>query len=163
MIELVYPTIERRVTQAYMARPGYYARFGLAGNDGIDLAAPEGSPILAVMAGSVTRVGWKVPGHPYGYAVRTETRAGNHIYEWVYAHLIDGSSPLRVGDVILAGALIGYCGRTGNSQGFHLHASLKCKGATLENRTRQPNDLIDPTILIDLAVFDPNRFKGLKP
>ncbi|RDV81232.1 M23 family metallopeptidase [Ammonifex thiophilus] len=81
---------------------------------GIDIACPEGTPVVAVSNGVVTYVGW-VPG--YGYCVQYRDAT----YEYLYAHLKAGSSRVKVGDHVNAGEVLALSGNTGLSEGPHLH------------------------------------------
>ena len=90
-----------------------------------------GRPILASGAGRVIAVidgiAENVPG-----AMRTDAIAGNHVVidhgngEISYfAHLVPGSIPVHVGDVVKAGQLLGKCGNSGHSSEPHLHYHLQ--------------------------------------
>ena len=54
---------------------------------------------------------------PFGNYVSIQTPKGYVIL----AHLKQGSIPVRVGDAIQAGTLVGQCGNSGDSRGAHLH------------------------------------------
>lgn len=141
---LHYPTESRRVTQAYGANPQIYARWGLPGHEGIDLAASHGSPIEACHGGTVYRVHTNPDNNNYGIHVRV-----NHVfpngkkYKTIYAHLVSAS--VQVGDTVARGQVIGLADNTGNSTGSHLHLTLKEVGATAAGKTNYPGDIIDPT------------------
>jgi murein DD-endopeptidase MepM/ murein hydrolase activator NlpD len=81
---------------------------------GVDLAAPHGTPMLAVGAGTVTHAGWVFGG--YGISVVIDHGDGHYTH---YAH----ASEARVspGDRVEAGDVIALEGSTGNSTGPHLH------------------------------------------
>lgn len=100
--------------------PGSVRTQGLHGFNGIDFAAPEGTPILAAAAGTVIVLksgGWNggygtylVVSHPNG----TET---------LYAHL--SGVAVAAGDQVAQGEAIGYVGSTGRSTGNHLHFEIR--------------------------------------
>jgi murein DD-endopeptidase MepM/ murein hydrolase activator NlpD len=97
-----------------------YSRFGLTGHNGVDYAAPKGSPVLAAHAGKC-ETGYDEYG--YGNYVRISTAE----YKTVYGHL----ERLLVSDgqEVVAGQAIALVGSTGNSTGPHLHFGLKfCSG-----------------------------------
>jgi murein DD-endopeptidase MepM/ murein hydrolase activator NlpD len=80
---------------------------------GVDLAAPDGSPILAAGAGVVVRAG---EAQGYGNAVLIDHGNG---YLTHYGHL--SSIAVVVGQHVGAGEQIGTEGSTGHSTGPHLH------------------------------------------
>ena len=83
---------------------------------GIDLSAPEGTPILASAEGVILFSGYK---SGYGYTVMVGHADGSYT---LYGHLqrgsIDGVEP---GEHVRQGAQIGRLGNTGVSTGPHLH------------------------------------------
>lgn len=89
---------------------------------GIDLPAPEGTPIFAVEAGVVLRV--DAVGTPKGAingnAVHIRTSTGRI---WSYLHMVRPSA-VTVGQEIAAGQEIGQVGNTGRSRGNHLHLQV---------------------------------------
>jgi len=98
--------------------PSYsgYAHF----HTGIDLAAPELTPVLAADDGVVALVGSTQSG--YGNYVVLGHRAG---LVTLYGHL---KQPLvKAGDVVTQGEPIGLEGSTGNSTGPHLHFEVRLK------------------------------------
>jgi len=84
---------------------------------GVDLAAPEGTPVLAANGGTVIFAGWNSYG--YGYAVVL----AHGPYTTVYAHL----SSINVGcrQYVQAGSVIGGVGATGQATGPHLHFEIR--------------------------------------
>ena len=91
-------------------------------HNGIDWAAPTGTPIQAAAAGVI-----KVAGDGGGY--------GNVIYidhgrglETRYAHMNAFAKGMRKGSKVAAGEVIGYVGTTGRSTGPHLHFELRLHG-----------------------------------
>ena len=80
---------------------------------GVDLAAPTGTAVRIVAAGTVTRAGWA---GGYGNLVAIDHGGG---LETRYGHL--SRIDVRVGDRIGAGHQVGLVGSTGNSTGPHLH------------------------------------------
>lgn len=148
--KLRWPTDYMTVTQAFGARPEYYSQFKvdgvpLPGHEGIDIKAPFGSNVYACASGIVYSVR-EADGNPYGVHVRIDHENG---YKTVYAHL---HRPLvRVGDRVEEGQTIGLADTTGNSQGSHLHLTLKKDGATAVGETNYPGDIMDPTPYFDVT------------
>lgn len=96
---------------------------------GVDLAAAEGTPVLAAAAGRVRLV---EPVGGYGLCVLIEHGQG---VETLYAHLLDAA--VGVGETVAAGAVIGRLGASGQATGPHLHFELRHRGTQL--------NALDPT------------------
>lgn len=96
---------------------GTHSRGGSPFNMGIDIFAPEGSPIVAPVTGTVTQVGSNGMG---GLTVHIVGPDGTDYY---FAHLSAHQPGIRPGMNIGAGTIIGYVGRTGNAANTapHLH------------------------------------------
>lgn len=84
------------------------------GHNGIDFAAPTGTPIAAAGPGRVSAAGWS----SYGGGNEIHIDHPNGLQTW-YAHL--SSFAVRLGEMVRAGTTIGKVGSTGNSTGPHLH------------------------------------------
>ncbi len=132
----VWPTEQRLITQPFGVNPDNYREYGLAGHEGVDIAAPIGSRIVAVAPGTVKLVQPTDAGHPYGIHVRLSHSDG---YETIYAHL--QSAAVIPGQRVDAGQLLGLADSTGNARGDHLHLTLKRQGADTPG---YPNQIIDP-------------------
>jgi len=88
------------------------------GHTGSDWIVGGGSPIPAIGDGEVVAVGWHAGNGNY-LAVRLED---GHVY--AYLHM-DRTAPVKVGQRVARGQIIGYVGNTGtNSQGAHLHVTI---------------------------------------
>ena len=96
---------------------------------GIDITPGLGTPIQAIADGVVTEVG--TGGWDYGTYVLITHQVDGQVISSRYAHMIEGSSPLAVGDVVTAGTLVGQVGSTGNSTGPHLHFEILLDGLTV--------------------------------
>ena len=81
-------------------------------HEGIDLAAPAGTPVYAAHAGRVIFSGRR---GAYGNLAIVR---GDHILT-VYGH--NSSLRARRGDLVKRGEIISYVGATGNASGPHLH------------------------------------------
>ncbi len=86
-------------------------------HNGVDLAAPRGTPVYATADGRVDQAEWY---GSYGNYVRIEHGGDLHTR---YAHL--SSYTVVPGDVVRKGDLIGYIGSTGRSTGPHLHYEVR--------------------------------------
>ena len=92
---------------------------GYTSHQGIDYAAPTGTPIYAVANGKIAFYGVM---NGYGNLVIVE-HPGN--YKTYYAHLSAFNPELAVGSDVRRGLEIGYVGSTGRSTGPHLHFELR--------------------------------------
>ncbi|WP_210575406.1 LysM peptidoglycan-binding domain-containing M23 family metallopeptidase [Streptomyces sp. GESEQ-4] len=84
---------------------------------GVDFAAPTGTPLKAVGAGTVVSAGWA---GAYGNEVVIKLADGHYAQ---YAHL--SSLSVSSGQSVTAGQQIGLSGSTGNSTGPHLHFEIR--------------------------------------
>ena len=89
---------------------------------GIDLAAPTGTPVLAVANATVAFAGWR---NGYGNVIELRHSSG---ISTVYGHLSAFAHGLRAGQHIHQGEVIGYVGMTGWATGPHLHYEFKIGG-----------------------------------
>ena len=115
------------------------------GHDGIDIAAPIGTPVQATSPGKVIAASFEPKGFSgYGNIVIVESLSANgeKIYT-KYAHL--SAFDVKVGDTIEQGGKIGKIGNTGRSSGPHLHYEMR-KG--------------DPVVG---AVIDPKKLSLISP
>ena len=90
-----------------------YAKFGMKGHNGLDIATPSGTKILAPHDGKVIETTLDPAG--YGIYVKIE----NSIEGSVLAHLREAR--VGVGDGVKEGDFVGYSDNSGNSTGAHLH------------------------------------------
>jgi murein DD-endopeptidase MepM/ murein hydrolase activator NlpD len=97
---------------------------GERSHEGIDIIAPEGTPVYSVCNGVVTNKGWLTLG---GWRIGVMDAFGVYHY---YAHL-SAYADLEVGDAVSAGQLLGYVGSTGygpegtsDQMVSHLHFGL---------------------------------------
>ncbi len=85
----------------------------------IDLPAPRGTPVIAVVDGMIERLGRDRRGGKVCY-LRDESGK----YTFYYAHLSRHAAGLKVGDHVRRGDLIGEVGATGHATGPHLHFAI---------------------------------------
>lgn len=109
---VVFPTSGRFTS-------GYGARWG-ATHEGIDIADPIGTPVLAVMDGEVISAG---PANGFGQWVRVQHDDGAIS---VYGHV--NTVDVAVGQRVTAGDQIATIGNEGESTGPHLHFEMRPAG-----------------------------------
>lgn len=100
---------------------GKYSHFTAKGRYAMDIAMPEGTPIVAARGGVVVKTENQQSGrgnNPSGNYVRILHDDGTM---GVYLHLMQGSVSVREGQRIDRGSFIARSGNTGNSTGPHLH------------------------------------------
>jgi murein DD-endopeptidase MepM/ murein hydrolase activator NlpD len=91
---------------------------------GIDLAAPEGTPVYAA-AGGTTRVGFD----PRGAGLYVLVAVDQHV-RVLYCHL--SAALVMSGGAVTTGQAIGAVGTTGNSTGSHLHLEVQIEGRPVD-------------------------------
>jgi murein DD-endopeptidase MepM/ murein hydrolase activator NlpD len=100
---------------------GRYSHFTPKGRYAMDIAMPEGTPILAARSGLVVSIENNQSGrgnNPSGNFVRILHDDGTM---GVYLHLMRGSVSAQPGQRVEVGGAIARSGNTGNSTGPHLH------------------------------------------
>ena len=96
-------------------------------HSGIDLGVPVGTPVLATHSGRIEFAGWSTVG--YGNLIILN----NGRFTTYYAHL--NAFNVQAGQYVLAGAIIGWSGNTGNSTGPHLHYETRIDGVPVDPLT----------------------------
>ena len=91
-------------------------------HNGIDYAAPAGTPILATADGKINFIGRKG-----GYGKTVVLKHGGK-YSTLYGHMSKFKSRLRSGQGIRQGDVIGFVGKTGLATGPHLHYEFRVAG-----------------------------------
>lgn len=102
--------VEGRITSKFGPRRG-------SSHDGVDIAAPLGTPILAAASGEVLYSGAL---RGYGHIVILRHRGG---YATVYAH--NQKNLAREGEMVRRGQAIARVGQTGRASGPHLHFEVR--------------------------------------
>lgn len=90
-------------------------------HNGIDMACPQGTPIYATRAGTVTVASYQAGGAGYYVSI-------NHLdgFASIYMHMTN--YVVSAGQSVSQGQLIGYVGSTGLSTGPHLHFGISYAG-----------------------------------
>ncbi len=112
---------------AWPLRGVLYARFGKKGtvaHDGIDLAAPAGSPIASSADGTVLFAGEQ---HGYGLIAIVEHAGG---LATLYAH--NRELKVKTGQAVRAGQTVATVGDSGRTSGPHLHFEVRKDGSPVD-------------------------------
>jgi murein DD-endopeptidase MepM/ murein hydrolase activator NlpD len=116
---------------------GEVSRLSPHGHSGLDIAAPEGWPVVAADDGEVLKAYWNKDG--YGGLVVIGHPSG---FETWYGHL--DRFDVDSGDLVKRGQQIALMGSTGFSTGAHLHFEI-----------RQDGQLCDPLQFLNEANLKP--------
>ena len=99
------------------------ARSGGRSHQGVDMISPGGTPLVAVVSGTVQMKTTSLGGN-------SAWVNGNDGNRYFYAHLSAWEGPSRA---VSAGEVIGYVGRTGNTSVNHLHFEIHPGGGAAVN------------------------------
>ncbi|MDA1090280.1 MAG: M23 family metallopeptidase [Proteobacteria bacterium] len=91
-------------------------------HQGVDFAAPRGTPIYAAGNGTIVKAG---ANGAYGIYIQIRH---NDRYSTAYAHMKGLARNSRRGNRVTQGQIIGYVGTTGRSTGPHLHYEILSQG-----------------------------------
>jgi murein DD-endopeptidase MepM/ murein hydrolase activator NlpD len=121
----LWPLTPHPITSPFGSRWGGF-------HNGIDIARPMYTPILAAASGQVVTVG--KPYLAYGDTATVVIIAHGYNFSTLYGHLDDGPKPppVRVGQMVAAGQVIGYVGMTGWTTGPHLHFMTIVNGRAVD-------------------------------
>lgn len=111
--------VKGRLTQAWMMNPANYARFNIPGHNGLDIAAPLGTDVVAIADGVVAHV----DNDPKGYGLYVRVWHPMWSIHSFVAHLSEIF--VKPGQPVLAKDVLGKCGSTGNSTGAHVHLEIR--------------------------------------
>jgi murein DD-endopeptidase MepM/ murein hydrolase activator NlpD len=118
--------LRRPLTQARMSSPfgsRYHPILGYARmHNGVDWAAPRGTPIMAAGDGTV-----EAAGVHSGYGNRVEITHANG-YATAYNHMARIAHGIEPGARVRLGQVIGFVGTTGLSTGPHVHYEVTING-----------------------------------
>lgn len=128
---LRYPLAFSRITSTFTAARYHPILKVRRPHNGVDFAAPVGTPVRAVADGRIVKAGY------HGAAgIMIRVSHGSR-YTTEYLHLSRISRGLRVGSSVQKGTVIGAVGITGASTGPHLHFALFDRGRYI-NPLRMP-------------------------
>jgi murein DD-endopeptidase MepM/ murein hydrolase activator NlpD len=116
-------------TSLELEPPATYGRVSYAHfHGGIDIAASLGTPVTAASDGVVAFVGHL----PDGAMIVLIAHPGGYVSE--YAHLDDTVAlpPVKTGQAVKAGQVIGFIGLTGITTGAHVHFAVLKDGAAID-------------------------------
>jgi murein DD-endopeptidase MepM/ murein hydrolase activator NlpD len=95
-------------------------------HEGVDFAAPDGTPIYAAGDGVITEMGFK---SGYGRFIQIKHSAN---LSTAYAHASKFATGLQVGERVKQGRVIAYVGHSGRTTGSHLHYEVKIAGKKVD-------------------------------
>lgn len=116
------PTLTGMITSAFGWRK-HPVRGGRRHHNGIDLAARNGTPVLAPAAGRIIFAGWRTG---YGNVIEIDHENG---YTTLLAH--HSRILVKVNDVVDTNTVIAKAGRTGWATGVHVHVEIRHNGTLL--------------------------------
>ncbi|MDH3713173.1 MAG: peptidoglycan DD-metalloendopeptidase family protein [Gammaproteobacteria bacterium] len=111
-----------RISSRFSRRRFNPALHKFRAHNGVDYAAPRGTPIWSTGDGKVA-----FRGNKGGYGKTVIVNHGTR-YSTLYAHLRGYAKGIRSGKRIRQGQVIGYVGTTGLSTGPHLHYEFRVNG-----------------------------------
>lgn len=106
-------------------------------HNAIDIGAPTGTPIVAVVDGEITRKHWNSLG---GRTLYLRSADGSH--DFYYAHLDAYEDGIEIGSVVRRGDVLGTVGSTGNARGPHLHFQVLRRSGSGRGTPVNPFDLL---------------------
>jgi len=112
---LRYPLQYKRISSEFSLHRLNPVTHRWAAHEGVDFAAPVGTPVHATAQGTVTFAGWQTG---YGRVIKIKNFGE---FSTTFAHLSRFAKALRVGSQVRQGQVIGYVGKTGWATGPHLH------------------------------------------
>lgn len=124
----VQPSVSVSLSGGQTVSAGYYVRpirggvrsQGIHGYNGVDLAAPVGTPIMAAADGVVVIA--RASGYNGGYGLYVALKHANGT-QTVYGHMSQVN--VTVGQSVSQGEIIGAVGNTGRSTGPHVHFEIR--------------------------------------
>ena len=127
-LRLAYPVRSTQHGEVITDPFGVWRTPGNYHHSGLDLKGSWqywGDTIVSSTAGEVVEAGWHDNQGGFGFrvAVRTSVQGFDSVVV-KYAHLVDGSIKVGIGDHVTVGQVLGYPGRSGNTKADHLHIQV---------------------------------------
>lgn len=129
---------ERDLEDSYGA-----GRSGGRKHKGVDIFAPDGTPVLAAAGGVIVKRATSAQG---GISLYHRDADGRTIY--YYAHLQRYRAGLKEGDLVRAGDVIAYVGHTGNAPAGNPHLHFAVYTVSDPNRWWRGRDLNPYPLLV---------------
>lgn len=157
---LQWPLANVRITQYFGATADAKRLYVSGTHNGVDFGAPDGTPLLAALSGTVKAIGNTDGGGCYSYGKWILLEHNNGL-STLYAHL--SSFAVEQGDTVKTGDIIGYSGRTGYATGPHLHFTVfATQGVRVQQYTNSVNcknsiiPIADPKAYLDPMTYLPS-------
>lgn len=111
---------------------------------GVDYAAPTGTPVKSIGAGSIVGKGFQAGGGGNFLKVKH-----NSVYTTTYMHLSRFAQGMQVGKTVQQGEVIGYVGSTGLSTGPHLDFRVHKNGQPIDPLKMEspPSEPVRPELI----------------
>jgi murein DD-endopeptidase MepM/ murein hydrolase activator NlpD len=123
------PVAFTRISSGFNPRRRHPILNTIRAHQGVDYAAPAGTPVIAAGDAKVIFRGWKG-----GYGNTVILQHANNVTT-LYAHLARFGKSARYGARVRQGEVIGYVGATGLATAAHLHYEYRKNGVHLNPRT----------------------------
>jgi murein DD-endopeptidase MepM/ murein hydrolase activator NlpD len=119
-------SFKRKITQAFN---GQFSHYSLDNQHAVDIALPVGTPVTAARAGVViyTKDDYIFSGQSTYFldkANKVEVLHDDGTYA-VYAHLLQNTIGVTIGDSVIVGSVLGKSGSSGFSTGPHMHFVIR--------------------------------------
>lgn len=122
----IRPVVEGGALSSGFGWRGHALGGRIGRHSGIDIVAPNGTPVRAAAGGTIVDVGTR---GAYGRFILLRHMNG---LETAYAHLARYAPDLKPGRRVEQGELIGFVGSTGRSNAPHLHYELRKDGKPVD-------------------------------
>ncbi len=116
--------ISTQITSTFGYRSNPFSGNNYEFHNGLDFAAPMGTPVFATAAGTVSELGWN---RIFGLMVMIDHGNG---YYTLFGHLSD--TYVQKGQQVEPGTALGAVGSTGRSTGPHLHYTVFRYGSAVD-------------------------------
>jgi hypothetical protein len=122
-----WPVREVKISSPFGDR-NLFGRYNF--HTGLDFDPSYGTPIYSVADGIVSLV--ENPGPTCGVAVFIEHNVDGTKFTSVYCHMVVDSPPVKAGDTVQKGQLVGNIGLTGVTTGPHLHLEIRINDVPID-------------------------------